>query len=151
MTKALDLLRLCTKDKDVLPPNLLPNLNIGAIQRAQNQPTVQHKLHVARARRLRSRRRNVLRNVAGGNDQLGERHGVVGDEDDLEVVARVNVVVDDRLDAVDELDDELGDVVAGGCLAAKDDDAGEGRLALGGGHALELDVAVNDAKMMGMG
>ena len=47
------------------------------------------------------------------------------------------VVVDDLADAVDELDDELGGVVAGRGLAAEDDGA-RGLLALG----IELEPAV---------
>ncbi len=60
---------------------------------------------------------------AAGNDLLGQRHAVVGEEDHLEQVADAGVVVDDVRHGVDQPDDQLGHGVAGGGLAAEDDRA----------------------------
>jgi len=85
----------------------------------------------------------VLRDVVRGDDDLGERHVVIGDEDDLEEVADLCVAVDDAADRVDEADDALRHVVARRRLAAEDRDARDDAAALGGRHGFDRVVAVD--------
>ena len=61
---------------------------------------------------------------AAGNDPLGERDAVVGQEGDLELVAHARVGVDLRADGVDRPDDVLRHVVARRGLGREDEDAG---------------------------
>ena len=72
-----------------------------------------HEFHVASSRGLSAGGRDLLAEVAGGDDLLGQRHAVVGQEDAFELLADDRVIVDGVRDAVEELDDELGHVVAG--------------------------------------
>ena len=48
-TQRVNLVGLQSKDEDILFAHFLHNLNIGTIQRANRQGTVQGKLHVAGA------------------------------------------------------------------------------------------------------
>ena len=86
----------------------LADLDVGAVQGADGERAVQRELHVAGARRLHARGRDLLRQVGRGDDPLGQADVVVGQEDDLEAVADDRVVVDHAGDVVDQLDDQLG-------------------------------------------
>ena len=83
VTNILDLVGEGTKDKHILLSDGLGNLNVGAIHGAHDEPPVQDKLHVARARGLGAGRGNVLGDVAGGDDDFGIGDVVVGDKDHL--------------------------------------------------------------------
>lgn len=115
---------------NVVLPNLLRNLNISAIcmhpsasiplkthirrtDRPQEQAAVQAELHVRRARRLCSGSRDMLTDVGCGDEHLRERHGVVGQEVELQVFLRVGVSVDHARDVDDEADRLEGGVSAG--------------------------------------
>ena len=52
----------------------LLDLDVGAVVRADDQPTVHHELHVGRARGLRAGRRDVLGDVVRRDDHLSDRH-----------------------------------------------------------------------------
>ena len=52
------------------------------------------------------------------DDDLSEGHIVVRHKDQLQEVADVRVVVDLGADRADQLDDALGHLISGGCLAA---------------------------------
>ena len=84
---------------------------------------LRRELHVAGAGRLHARGRDLLRQVGGGNDHLGQAHIVVGQEHDPQTVARDRIIVDHPGDLVDQLDDQLGLGVARGRLAGEDFDA----------------------------
>ena len=70
------------------------------------------ELHVAGARGLHARRRDLLGQVRRRDDRLGEAHVVVRQEHDLQPAAHRGVAVDDARHVVGELDDQLGLVVA---------------------------------------
>lgn len=53
----------------------------------------------------------MLADVRRRNEDLGERHGVVRQEEEAEKVLGVGVGVDDARDVDDEADGQLGDVV----------------------------------------
>ena len=111
------------EDEDVVLADLVSDLDVRAVERADRERAVQGELHVAGAGRLGSGKGNLLGEVGGGNDLFGEGDAVVCEEDDLQLVADGLVVVDDLGDGVDELDDELGHVIAGGGFRAEDDGA----------------------------
>ena len=83
VANVFDLVGEGTKDKHILLPNGLSNLDIGSIHGAHDEPTIQDKLHVARTRGLGAGRRNVLGEIAGGNDDFRIRDVVIGDKDHL--------------------------------------------------------------------
>ena len=110
-----------TEDEDVVGADLLGDLDVGAIHRAERQRAVKHELHAARARRLRARRGNLLRQVGGRYEVLGSRHIVVFQEHDGNAVARALVGGDERRNGVDELDDVLGPTIARRRFAGEDE------------------------------
>ena len=63
---------------------MIADFDIGAVKRADGQRAVQRELHVAGAGGFHARGRNLLRQVGGGNDHLGEADIVVGEEGDLQ-------------------------------------------------------------------
>ena len=108
------------EDEDVLGADVLADLDVGAVERADRERAVQRELHVAGAGGFHAGRRDLLGEVRRGNDRLGEAHVVVRQEHDLEPSAHDGVAVDDARDVVGELDDELRLVVARGRLAGED-------------------------------
>ena len=71
-----------------------------------------HELHVAGARGLGAGGRDLLREVRGGEDLLGERDAVVLEKDELQTSGNGRVVVHQATHRSDHLDDQLGHVVA---------------------------------------
>ena len=83
---------------DVALPDLLRDLDIGSVDSPDEEAAVQAELHVRRARRFRAGRRDVLGDVRCGDEDLCERDGVVGEEEEREEVFGVRVLVDDPRD-----------------------------------------------------
>ena len=71
------------EDENILIPDLLADLDVGAVERADGERAVQRKFHVAGARGFLAGGGNLLGEVGGRNDLLGERHAVVRQERDL--------------------------------------------------------------------
>ena len=82
-----DLLGGQAEDEDVLRADVLADLDVGAVERADGERAVERELHVAGARGLHARRRDLLGEVRGRDDRLGEAHVVVGQEHHLQQVA----------------------------------------------------------------
>jgi len=72
------LLRRKTEEKEILRAHLLAQLDVRAIERADRERAVHAELHIARAGGLLAGGRDLLGQVGGGDDFLGERHTVVG-------------------------------------------------------------------------
>ena len=115
-----DLVRPHAEDEDVFVADMIANLDIGAVERADGQRAVERQLHVAGARGLHAGRRDLFGEVAGRHDLFGGADIVVRNEHDLQQTADRTVVVDDPCDVVDELDDQLGLPIARGGLAGED-------------------------------
>ena len=96
---------------DVALADLLRDLNVRAVDGAEQQAAVEAELHVRRARRLRARGGDVLRDVRRGDEHLRERDRVVGQEEERQQVLGVRVLVDDTRDVDDEANGQLGNVV----------------------------------------
>mmetsp|Transcript_31107 Transcript_31107/g.61073 ORF Transcript_31107/g.61073 Transcript_31107/m.61073 type:complete len:763 (+) Transcript_31107:282-2570(+) len=86
---------------------LLSDLDVRAIHGADDEASVHDKLHVRGATGLGASGGNVLRDVRGGDDVLGDAHAVVRHEGDLEVRRNIGVVVDHLRQVPDKLDDSL--------------------------------------------
>ena len=83
----------------------------------QNFSFFYHEFHVPSSRGFGSSRGDLLWEVCGRDDLLCQGDLVVLEEDDLELLAHVLVRVHDRGHAIEQLDDVLGGVVAGGGFA----------------------------------
>ena len=80
----LDLRRGQAEDEDIVVADLLVDLDIGAVERADGQRAVERQLHVAGAGGFDAGGRDLLGQVGRGHDHLGQRDVVVRQEDDLE-------------------------------------------------------------------
>ena len=125
-TELRDVLCPEAEEEHVLVANLAVDLDVRAVVGPERQGAIHHELHVARSRRLHAREGDLLGDLGGRHDLLGERDAVVGKERDRELAARLRVGVDDAGDAVDEADDELRHVVPGGRLRREDELARHG-------------------------
>ncbi len=76
------------------------------------------ELHVAGSGCFGSGGWDLFGEVGRRHDLLSQSDSVVLQEDQLQLVADVGVVVDDIADPVEQLDDLLGHVVAGGGFAS---------------------------------
>src|SRR2546429_4677958 len=66
------LLRGQAEEEEVLLPGLLRHLDRGAVARTDGQRAVHHELHVAGAARLVAGGRDLIGDVGGRNQPLGE-------------------------------------------------------------------------------
>ena len=101
-------------------PDVLADLDIGAVQRADGQGPVERKLHVAGAGGFHAGGRNLLGQIGRRHDRLGKRGAVIGREHHLQPAADDRIVVHHLRDVIGELDDQLGAVIRGGGLAGED-------------------------------
>jgi len=134
--EGLDLPGGHAEEEHVLVPDLLADLDVRAVERAERHGAVEHELHVARARGLLGGKADLLGDVCRGDEPLGGRDVVVLDHDDLAVGACVHVRRDDVTQADDGVDDVLGDGVGRRGLGTKD--YRDGTL----GQAARLDVEI---------
>ncbi len=115
--------RIHAEDRDVLRADMVADFDIGAVERADRQRAVQRELHVAGAGGFHTRGGNLLGQIRGRNDHLGEADIVIRDEHHFEPADGVRVAVDDFGDVIDQLDDQLGIAIARCRLAGEDFDA----------------------------
>ena len=69
-------------------PDVLADLDIGAVQRADGDGPVERELHVAGAGGFHAGGRNLLGQVGRRHDRFGKRGAVIGREHHLQPVAR---------------------------------------------------------------
>eukprot|EP00976_Prorocentrum_cordatum_P099463 1191851-Prorocentrum_minimum.AAC.2 len=142
---AVNLLNRGAEDKALLLADLLPNLNVSTVHGAAEKSAVHGELHVAGAGSLSASGGDLLGEVGPGDELLGGRHVVVGEEDHLQQIAHIGVVVNLGAHGIDQLDDLLRHGVTGGSLASDDDHLGGQLRLLLGRHRLDLGVRVNAA------
>ena len=92
---------------DVARTDLFGDLNVGPVDRPEEQAAVEAEFHVGRPRGLGAGRRDVLADVRGRDQHLSQGDRVVGEEEDAEVVFGVRVGVD-HAGGVDDQADGLG-------------------------------------------
>ncbi|CAN7976885.1 unnamed protein product, partial [Ixodes persulcatus] len=137
----VDLVLVHAEDEDVLWPHLLSHLHVGSVQSADGQCSIQlhsqimhakkkkkthHELHVSCAGGLCACGGDLLAQVCGRDDLLGQADPVVLQEDHLQLVPHHGVVVHHIAHCYDQLDDLLRYVirVAHTYLAADHDGTG---------------------------
>ena len=131
------------EQEEVVGANPLPDLDVGAVERADGERAVEGELHVPGARRLVPGGGDLLGEVGGRVDHLGRGDIEVGDEDHPQDVVDIGVGVDDAGNRVDRLDDELRHVVPRGRLPPEDEGA---RHRVGDGPVLDGVVAGDDVQ-----
>ena len=97
--------------------------HVGPVAGADDQPTVEHELHVTGTTGLCPRRGDVFADVRGRTYDLTLADVVVWDEDDLQQVSHILVVIHHRTDTVDQMNDRLGHPVAWCRFPGKDRNA----------------------------
>ena len=127
------------EEEEVLGADAFADLHVRAVERADGQRAVEGELHVAGAGGLLAGLRDLLVQVGGRDQVLGQAHVVVPREEHVELALDVRIVVDHAGHVVDQLDRQLGHVVARGGLGAEDHGA---RHDIVGGHVAVLDVRV---------
>ncbi|OIQ69217.1 hypothetical protein GALL_491840 [mine drainage metagenome] len=111
------------KEEEVVRPDLLQDLDVGAVERADGRRAVQHEFHVAGARGLFARGRNLLAEVRRRDQLFRHRDVVVGGIDHLQLVADQRIVVNNARHVIDKVNDFFGDPIARRRLAAEHLDA----------------------------
>src|SRR6267154_2922140 len=114
-----DLGRSQSKDKHILGADRIANLDIGAVEGPERQRTIHREFHVAGSRCFPAGGGDLFGHIGGGNDFLRERDPVVGQEGDLDQLARLWVIVNYFAEIVDQLDQHLCGPIAGRRFAAK--------------------------------
>ena len=120
---ALDLFGGQAEQKEVLLLRGFRHFDGRAVPRANSQGAVHHELHVARAAGLVTGGRDLLRDVTGRDELLGDRDTVVRHEDHSDTPMHRGVAVNGARDVIDELDDELGEVIGWRGLAGEEERA----------------------------
>ncbi len=82
------------EDEDVLVADFLADFDVGAVHGADGERAVEGELHVARAGGFGAGGGDLLGEIGGGKDTLGQRDAVVGQERDLEPIAHGRIIVD---------------------------------------------------------
>ena len=111
------------EQKEVVGPDRLANVHVGAVKRPDGQRSVHRKFHVACAGRLPSGSGDLLREVSGRIQPLGHLHAEIGHEHHPQQLPGPGIGVDHLGDAVDQPDDELGQPVARCSLAREQEGA----------------------------
>ena len=118
------------EEKEVLRADLLPNLNVRPVERADGERAVKRKFHVAGAACLLACGGNLLRQIRGRIDEVRVRYIEVREEGNLKPVVYGGVGVRGLAGGVDQFDDALGEEVTRRSLASEDATA-RGTFALG--------------------
>ena len=79
--------RAHAENKDVVLADVLADLDISAVERADGDGAIERKLHIAGAGGFHAGGGNLLGQVGGRNDRLGKAHTVVRREHELQPVA----------------------------------------------------------------
>ena len=118
-----DLLRRQAEEEEILLAGFLRHLDGGAVARAQSQRPIHHELHVGGAAGLVAGGRDLIGDIAGGNQPLRQGHAVVRQEDHLQPPGHRRVAVDRLRQVVDEFDDQLGEPIGRRRLAREEEGA----------------------------
>ena len=111
------------EDENIVVADLFADFDIGAVERADGDGSVEGEFHVAGAGGFFAGRGDLLGEIGGRNNALGEGNPVVRHEGDLEFALDAGVGVDLGANGVDRLDDELGGVIARRSLGREDEGA----------------------------
>ena len=123
--QALDLLGSAAEQKEVFCTDGIPDLDIGPIECADSQRTVERKLHVSSSGCLHTGCRNLLRQVGCRIDSLAVADVEVREKNHLQEATHRAIPVDDICNTRDQTNDELRHLIAWRGLAGKYEGARE--------------------------
>ena len=99
------------------------NFNICAVHRADCYRAVDHKLHIARARRFFAGDTDLFGNFRSGHHNFGKRHAIVFQKYHFEFIVYRLIVIDDFAELTDKSDDLLRHIITACRLCAEDESA----------------------------
>src|SRR5215470_2418945 len=85
-TQLLNFLGLQAEDKNIFLADLLHDLEIGTVERADGQSAIHRKLHVARPRGFSPCSRNVFAEIGSGDDLFRQEYPIIGQKHHLDLV-----------------------------------------------------------------
>ena len=121
-----DLLGPGAEQVNVVVAHQVVDLHIRAVQGSQRHRAVQHHLHIAGSGGFLGGQGDLLGNVRGGDQLLRFGHVIIFHHHQLQVRAHLRIVVDELLQAEDQMDDVLGDDIGRSRLRAENH--GDGAL-----------------------
>lgn len=119
---------------------------VCTVTSADDQATIQHKLHVTGTTSLSTSGGDVLADVGSRADDLCLADIVVFQEDNLEEISNIRIGVHDLSNLADQVNDGLRHPVTGSSLASENRDTRLELLTLLWRHLLDGKVAVNDTE-----
>src|SRR5215471_15089934 len=137
-TQLLNFLGLQAEDKNIFLADLLHDLDIGTVERADGQGTIHRELHVACPGGFSPRSRNVFAEIGSGDDLFRQEHPIVGQKHHLDLAANARVIIDHLADIVDQFNDLLGSPIPGSGFAGEH---------IGARH-LGFDLVLNEAQIL---
>ena len=124
VAQVLHLIGMKAEEEHIVVAQQVVHFHVGTVQGADGQRAVHHKLHIAGAAGLLAGGGDLLTDLAGGHEDLGQGDAVVLQEHHLEPIFAQRVAVDLVGQRIDEVDDALGHGVAGGGLGAEQERLG---------------------------
>ena len=112
------------EDVNVVHPDLLADLDVRAVHRADGDRAVHHELHVAGAAGFLAGGAELLGNLRRGNQHLRAGDIVVLQEHDLQHLPGPGMLFDQPAQGTDHADGLLRPDVSGAGLGAEDEDSG---------------------------
>ena len=110
----------CAEYKDIVVAHSLVDLYVRSILCSQCHCAVEHELHISCSAGLFGSKRNLLGNIACRDQFAGLCHVVVLYHDNSQVFVYLGIIVDDLLQAEDQMDDIFCDHVSRSCFRTED-------------------------------
>src|SRR5215472_2803515 len=115
-----DLFSSQTENEDVIVAYLLPDLNVSAVHRTDDECAIESEFHVARSGGFGPGCRDLFRELGSREDPLRQRDAVVGEEHYPQQCPDILIAVDRVPNRIDELDDQFRHEISGCSLAGED-------------------------------
>ena len=119
VAQLLDLLCGVAKEEEVLSPNAIADFDVGPIEGANRDRTIESHLHIAGAGSLLTSGGDLLREIHRRIHQLAQADAEVGQEHHLEAAIHGRIHVDHVGDTDQQADDQLGQGIARSRLATE--------------------------------
>src|SRR5262249_38203764 len=97
------LFRSESKQEKIFGTGFLSHFDRSAVAGSDRQRAVHHELHITRAASFIAGSRDLVRNIARGDQPLRKRNAVLGQKQNLKPAAHNRIIVDGAGKIVDEL------------------------------------------------
>ena len=115
-----DLVAGCAEHEDIVIAYRLVDLYVRPVLCSKRHGAVEHELHVSCSACFLGCKRDLLGNIACRNQFSCFCHIIIFNHDNFEVFVYLRIIVDDLLQAEDQMDDILCDHIRRSCLRAED-------------------------------